>query len=260
MTVPGGVPAAPPTKRDTWPRANVPARQFSNLSGRGALVADQKRWFKLWCSAPSDDHIQSLSPADAWAWAVLGCYTKLHGTRGRVVLSQTNAALEAEMRVRRGELFVTVSRLPHMTIEEGKPVNGKITVTWHNWTKYQEDSTVALRQKTSRSKRRGEEKRGEEIRTPLSTLPPAVAFQEEPTLPEWVTKLLADCPRFRAAPRLRSREWWLAMIRANPDVDLNAEALKANGWLMTNGNHRKDMPAFLRNWFTKAQADAAAET
>jgi len=56
-------------------------------------MADQKRWFKLWCSAPSDDDLLALSPDLRWAWAVLGCYTKEHGTRGRVKVSASAAAM-----------------------------------------------------------------------------------------------------------------------------------------------------------------------
>jgi hypothetical protein len=130
-------------------------------------MADQGRWFKLWCSAPADDSIQELSPAMRWAWAALGCYTKAHGTRGRLVVSPTNLVLAAEMGVPVESLHGVIRLLPHVHVEEGKSVNGTITVTWQNWTKYQEDSTVAERQKTSRAKRRREEKRGEETSPPL---------------------------------------------------------------------------------------------
>lgn len=126
-------------------------------------MADQKRWFKLWCSAPSDDDLQILDPATRWAWAAFGCYTKEHGTKGKVKISSSNTSLAAHMGVTVDALFSTIKTLPHMTFEEGKNRNGELTVTWHNWVKYQEDTTQAARQQTSRSKRRGEEKRGEEI-------------------------------------------------------------------------------------------------
>lgn len=136
-------------------------------------MADQKRWFKLWCSAPSDDDLQHLPPHLRWAWAALGCYTKLHGTRGRLLVNPTNAVLAAEMAVPLDSLFQVIKQLPHVRIEEGFSANGTIAVTWDNWQKYQEDSTVAERVARLRSKRRGEEnkKREEKEVPPVSPSP-----------------------------------------------------------------------------------------
>jgi len=79
-------------------------------------VADQKRWFKLWDSATGDDALQTLPPAVRWAWAALGAYTKMHGTNGRVTISQTNAVLAAKMGVSPDALLVTVRMLPNVVI------------------------------------------------------------------------------------------------------------------------------------------------
>lgn len=161
-------------------------------------MADQKRWFKLWCSAPSDDDLLALEPAIRWAWAALGCYTKEHGTNGAVRVSRTNSVLAAQMGAPTAELFSTIARLPHLYLSDapirwphghdkeqvcegqfirgGDPLdgrgssmleewctrNGYVIVTWKNWNKYQEDSTARERVYALRSKRRGEERRGEE--------------------------------------------------------------------------------------------------
>jgi len=133
-------------------------------------MADQKRWFKLWVSALTDDHVQRLPPADRWAWAALGAYTKEQGTAGRVIVSESNAALAAAIGVPLVDLISTLQRLPHVRVQplhEGpEKRHGTFTVTWNNWIKYQEDTTRAERQRTSRSKRRGEEKRRESPPTP----------------------------------------------------------------------------------------------
>lgn len=133
-------------------------------------MADQARWFKLWVSAPSDDDLQRLEPCQRWAWAVFGCYTKLHGTHGTVAVSPRNVVLAAEMGVTVDALIPTIRSLPHVTVRETGNHHGALTVTWNNWVKYQEDSTQAERQRTSRAKKRGEEIRREEKRT----LPPVV--------------------------------------------------------------------------------------
>ena len=127
-------------------------------------MADQKRWWKLWHSALSDDDIIARPPALRWAWAALGAHTKIHGTNGKVEISMTNTVLAAQIGVPITDLLGTVKMLPKMHIEEVITDNGKFTVTWENWLQYQEDSTVAERVKRLRSKRRGEEKRGEEKR------------------------------------------------------------------------------------------------
>jgi hypothetical protein len=127
-------------------------------------VADQKRWFKLWHSAMSDDGLMSKPPALRWAWAALGAHTKVHGTRGRVEISLSNAVLAAQIGVPVDTLLDTLKALPAIHVEEGNLDNGRVTVTWKNWLQYQEDSTVAERVFRLRSKRRGEEKRGEEKR------------------------------------------------------------------------------------------------
>lgn len=128
-------------------------------------MADQQRWFKFWHSALSDDRLISLPIALRWAWVAFGAHTKVHGEHGVVTISPTNTVLAAEMGVSVDALLVTVKGLPHMHVEEGKTHHGEFTVTWHNWIKYQEDSTQAERQRASRSKRRREEKRGDEKRT-----------------------------------------------------------------------------------------------
>jgi uncharacterized phage protein (TIGR02220 family) len=140
-------------------------------------MADQARWFKLWCSAPGDDTLQNLAPALRWAWVAFGAHTKLHGTRGHILVSPSNAVLAAEMGVPVDALKPTIAVLPHVQIEEGTNRHGSFTVTWNNWTKYQEDSTQAERQRASRAKRRREENKNktrteEKNPTTLSGSPP----------------------------------------------------------------------------------------
>jgi hypothetical protein len=140
-------------------------------------MADQGRWFKLWTNAPDDDAILALPPAIRWAWAALGCYVKAHGTRGRVTIHAGNPALAAQMAVPPERLIDVIKTLPHVTTERAfsdalnrhsvdpQRDNGEFTVTWQNWSKYQDDSTVAERVKALRSKKRREEKR---ITSPIS--------------------------------------------------------------------------------------------
>ena len=144
-------------------------------------MADQGRWFKLWVSALSDGHLLQLAPEIRWAWAALGAHTKEQGTKGVVTIPLSDAVLAAKMGVQPCELLVTVRCLPHVYIEEGKNGDGTFTVTWHNWPKYQEDTTGAQRMRALRSKRRREEKRGEEKKTKNKTSEEHTVGSDEPT-------------------------------------------------------------------------------
>jgi hypothetical protein len=134
-------------------------------------MADQKRWFKVWTSLCVD--MDTLSNELVGVWVRLGCRAALVGTRG-VVRFESWDHVGRYLGVEVDRARALVSLLPNVTVsgdgdtlstrhggspphsanEEGKTVYGAITVTFRNWTKYQEDSTQAERQKASRSKRR----------------------------------------------------------------------------------------------------------
>ncbi|MCI0447846.1 hypothetical protein L0152_32105 [bacterium] len=130
-------------------------------------MADQKRWWKMWTSILTDDAILSLPLDDRWRWVALGCYITEHGERGRLVISPKSHALAFIFCVSSDEVLSVLKRLPNITVdsvknstnEEGKNRDANICVTFVNWHKYQIDSTAAIRMKTLRLKRRGEEKR-----------------------------------------------------------------------------------------------------
>lgn len=154
------------------------------------MVADQKRWFKFWCSALTDDALQALSPDLRWAWVALGAHTKLHGTRGRIMISPQNAALAGALGVPLQALQATISLLPHVHIEGSKTANGMFAVTWDNWQYYQEDRSVAERVARLRSKRRLEEKRiREAIPKPLSS--PGAGAQSNDSVIDQAGEVLA---------------------------------------------------------------------
>ena len=131
-------------------------------------MADNGRWFKLWTSSPDDPSLDNLDIADFGRWAKLGAVIKEHGERGCLVIESPARSLCAKMQVSTfDDLEKALLRLPNLTIER---VNGKLTVTFNNWRKYQEDTTVSERVKkwresktvTGQEEKRGEEKRGEE--------------------------------------------------------------------------------------------------
>jgi hypothetical protein len=43
-------------------------------------MADQGRWFKLWCDSDDDDVLDALDVADFGRWCKLGIHVKKHGS------------------------------------------------------------------------------------------------------------------------------------------------------------------------------------
>lgn len=152
-------------------------------------MSDQKRWFKVWTSLIVD---MDLLPNEViGAWLRLGCRAALVGHRGRLHFhGWEHVATYLRVPIPRAKTLVF--RLPNVLIEEGENRHGEITVTFKNWTKYQEDSTQAERAKTSRSKRRGDKTREDERRGEGATTP----IQGGSDQPE---------PRVRAVPKPISR-------------------------------------------------------
>ena len=106
------------------------------------------------------------------------------------------------------------------------------------WPKYQEDSTVAERGKRYGAKRRGEEKREEEKRKEkkrvVASAAPSAPAGVEFKVNADIQAALKQAPRLGAVPRLWSVEFWRAEVRANGEVDLPAEILKAEAWMVAN--------------------------
>lgn len=137
-------------------------------------MADQGRWFKLWCSALNDAHLDALSLEDFGRWCKLGVYLKEQGTNGSVLIVSPAPGLCATMQVQNIEaLKEALLRLPNVQIRRDDTSDEcnrhTFTVSMHNWRKYQHDSSAGrmrkLRSKIGRNvtvKKRGEEKRGEE--------------------------------------------------------------------------------------------------
>jgi uncharacterized phage protein (TIGR02220 family) len=128
-----------------------------------------------------------------WAWAAFGCYTKQHGTNGRIELVNTRNGLAAVgfyMGVQPEHVLQTLKMLPHISVEECGKSPGTIVGTWANWYTYQVDSSSAQRKMMSRSKRRGEEIRGDQKRT--APLPPvdSVTLNDSPPEPDPICQ---DC-------------------------------------------------------------------
>lgn len=154
-------------------------------------------------------------------------------------------------------LISTLKMLPHVRVEEGQNRYDELTVTWDNWDKYQEDSTVPERMReyrsrqALRSKRRGEKKREEEKRIP-PTNPPTTDVRP---IPESIQHALAQTRLLNGTKKLWESAYWQSHIRAtNGTVEYAQEILRAEAWLTANPTRapRKDLARFLSNWLNRA--------
>lgn len=226
-------------------------------------MADQGRWFKLWNTAPGDGKIQALCPAHRWAWAAFGCYTKVHGDHGKVVVLESNAVLAAEMGVTVDALFSVILSFPNMLFEEGEIDNGKLTVTWLKWKQYQEDSTVYERVKKwrqSKSVTVQEEKRREEKRREKNGVAPgasAAGANGFSAWPEEWTPIRDLVTGPHALPFLASYQrwlvdldWWTTMRALYAPLPLPQLLTDAVAYIQGEGYHPRTKAAIrqkLRN-------------
>jgi hypothetical protein len=163
-------------------------------------MADQGKWFKLWCGARRDEKLAALSKEDFANWCLLGTYLKEHGNDGMVCLVKPAVALTRHMELGSyDELLEVLKRMPSCVVEEKHNEHVSplrfITVSWSNWFKYQGDLSTPrvrqLRDKMKRSKRRGEEnkKRGEKEVFIAPTIFEVTEFATAEKLP-------LDCQKF----------------------------------------------------------------
>ena len=83
-------------------------------------MADQGRWFKLWCSVLGDPALANLSLADFGRWCKLGALVKLHGEGGTIALTPPGRLLCAIFGVDSfPEAMETICRLPGVVVATG---------------------------------------------------------------------------------------------------------------------------------------------
>lgn len=159
-------------------------------------MADQGKWWKLWCSSLSDDELENLSIHEWFAWARFGAHLKAHGKDGKITLRSPATAVVNLLRVPNfDEVVSMLKRFPNFIVETPVCVtvpDGKdertVLVKVKNWNKYQGDwsrdrvrkhrLTVTAKVTAQEEKRREvEEKRKEEI-TPKQLSAPNGAVSE----------------------------------------------------------------------------------
>jgi len=146
------------------------------------------KWWKLWASALTDPKLLALTPAERWAWAALGAYTVVHGSKGVLTVrthdgeKPTDAGLQLALSLGTpiDDLWRVVARLPNVMLfgsvttpksetlryglGDAPNDNGVLRVTWSNWNRYQRDSTGYERLKKWRKRRNDNGTRGEETK------------------------------------------------------------------------------------------------
>lgn len=151
-------------------------------------MADQGKWFKLWCSSLDDQDLENLSIHEWFGWARFGAYVKKHGKAGKIRLREPANAVVNLMRVESfKDVINMIKKFPNYVVEETKKDSQTVTVQdrytisvkCKNWNKYQGDFSgdrVKKHRKdvtanvTAQEERRREEKRGDENRGDINTL------------------------------------------------------------------------------------------
>jgi len=137
-------------------------------------MADNGRWFKLWCSSVGDPHLDNLDIADFGRWAKLGAYIKEHGTEGIITLSEPSRKVVSMLQLSSfKDVISCIAKFPHVTVSPVTNATVSFLVKYENWHKYQGDFSTdrvhrfrAKKLKNETPKKRREEKR----RNPLPPL------------------------------------------------------------------------------------------
>ena len=89
--------------------------------------------------------------------------------------------------------------------------------------------------------------------TPSTPTPPGIEFKVN----DDIQAALKHAPTLGAVSRLWSVEFWRAEVRANGELDLPAEILKAEAWIVANPRKapRKDLVRFFHNWLARADRE-----
>lgn len=202
-------------------------------------MAEQGRWFKLWCSASDDDDLDNLDVADFGRWCKLGAHIKVHGTNGKLTLHPPQRTLCAKLQINTFEdLILVLKSMPHCTLNEEQisdpsgvtDASVTYTFTFDNWKKYQEDSSwLRMRKKREEdansvtNKKRGEEKRGEEKRREY--IPPAKkAIDLSYKLLEIISR---NCPERRQPTDAQLDKWAIEADRLNRIDNMPWERIEA---------------------------------
>ena len=152
-------------------------------------MADQGRWFKLWCASLTDPHLSNLDISDFGRWCKLGAYIKEHGEQGEITLNPPSRTFCFMMQISAfHELHDVFLRLPNITVSNSvsntvssdSDSTVSLFIKIKNWHKYQGDLSThrVKRYRDKKSfhetenetpKKRREERRGEESNKPPLT-------------------------------------------------------------------------------------------
>ena len=101
------------------------------------MMADQKRWFKVWTSIAANARFAEMSLEDVGRWTLLGAATALDGDHGRLEVPGRGKELCRLLRVDDIDAARhALKRLHSVQFEEGENRHGELSVTWKNWKKY----------------------------------------------------------------------------------------------------------------------------
>lgn len=196
-------------------------------------MADNGRWFKLWCSSVHDPDLSNLDMADFGRWAKLGAYIKEHGTEGEILLTEPARAVTAMLQLSTlNDVILCFQKMKNVTVTPVTNATVTCTIKYKNWFKYQGDFSGdrvrkfrAKKRQDVTPKKRGEEKRREEIRK-------EEIRKEEDILSVFVSQLKQNT--------------------AYEGINIEKEIGKMRAWLSTpKGKGRKLSKGFIVNWLNK---------
>lgn len=199
-------------------------------------MADNGRWFKLWCASINDPDLANLDIADFGRWAKFGAYLKEHGTEGSVSLTEPSKMICAMLQLPTLKDVVScLQKVKNVAVSSETNSHVSYSIKYENWHKYQGDFSTN-RVKKFRAKKHGNE-------TPKKR-------REEKREEENKKRVEEDTPLF------------ISKLKENPaykGIDIDKELARMDAWFLTpKGKGREKTKAFVVNWLNKI--DVAIDT
>lgn len=110
-------------------------------------MADQGKWWKLWCTSLRDDDLENMSIHEWFGWARLGAHIKENGRDGKIRFTPPGRTLLHLLRLDTYEAAIAmIKRFPNVRVGEREVTvttvtNATVTheVEYLNWFKFQGD-------------------------------------------------------------------------------------------------------------------------
>lgn len=215
------------------------------------MSTGSRRWVKVWHEVLSDPDFQDMTLPQQARWYNLLVFTSANGEKGSVIIDPHSRTIKNLLQCNDNDNVCDILRNIKniiLTLYD----NAQIGVTFSSWSKYQVDTTSyerVQRYRKAHSCNALKNKNKNKIKIKNKT-----KNKEEETPFVSNDKIVFDSSIFKFKNLNGKKDLFKEKF---PAVDVEAEILRAEAWLMSNPkNTKSNYERFLSNWFGRVQDKA----